>query len=159
MVTGSQLRAVCHATQGAVWDARRAAVVLDASAVREGDIVAVFPEGTTGDGRELLPFHGNLVQAALSADVPVQPVGLRFIVAAAVFFAGVLVALRFTGSSVAGLAFVAATYTLSVVRVVGAHTCATEMCRLCRMSASISRRGVGVGYFRLYPVGGRRRPL
>jgi hypothetical protein len=33
---------------------------------------------------------------------------------AAVFLAGVLVAVRFTGSSVAGLAFVAATYTLSV---------------------------------------------
>lgn len=44
MVTGSQLRAACHATQGAVWDARRAAMVLDASAVREGDIV----ELTTG---------------------------------------------------------------------------------------------------------------
>jgi 1-acyl-sn-glycerol-3-phosphate acyltransferase len=45
----------------------------------DGDILAVFPEGTTGDGRALLPFHGNLIQAAISADVPVQPVGLRFI--------------------------------------------------------------------------------
>ena len=27
-------------------------------------MVAVFPEGTTGDGRELLPFHANLLQAA-----------------------------------------------------------------------------------------------
>jgi 1-acyl-sn-glycerol-3-phosphate acyltransferase len=44
-----------------------------------GEIVAVFPEGTTGDGRELLPFHGNLIQAAISADVPVQPVALRFV--------------------------------------------------------------------------------
>lgn len=44
-----------------------------------GDIVAVFPEGTTGDGRELLPFHANLIQAAVSADAPVQPVALRFI--------------------------------------------------------------------------------
>jgi 1-acyl-sn-glycerol-3-phosphate acyltransferase len=44
-----------------------------------GEIVAVFPEGTTGDGRELLPFHGNLIQAAISADAPVQPVGLRFV--------------------------------------------------------------------------------
>ena len=44
-----------------------------------GEIVAVFPEGTTGDGSVLLPFHGNLVQAAISADAPVQPVGLRFV--------------------------------------------------------------------------------
>ena len=44
-----------------------------------GEVVAVFPEGTTGDGRQLLPFHGNLIQAAISADVPVQPVGLRFV--------------------------------------------------------------------------------
>ena len=44
-----------------------------------GDIVAVFPEGTTGDGRALLPFHGNLIQAAISIDAPAQPVALRFI--------------------------------------------------------------------------------
>jgi 1-acyl-sn-glycerol-3-phosphate acyltransferase len=44
-----------------------------------GEIVAVFPEGTTGDGRALLPFHGNLIQAAISADAPIQPVGLRFV--------------------------------------------------------------------------------
>ena len=48
----------------------------------DGDILAVFPEGTTGDGRALLPFHGNLIQAAISADVPVQPVALRFVDAA-----------------------------------------------------------------------------
>ncbi len=44
-----------------------------------GEIVAVFPEGTTGDGRALLPFHANLIQAAVSADAPVLPVALRFI--------------------------------------------------------------------------------
>lgn len=44
-----------------------------------GEIVAVFPEGTTGDGRELLPFHGNLIQAAISIDAPVQPVAVRFV--------------------------------------------------------------------------------
>jgi 1-acyl-sn-glycerol-3-phosphate acyltransferase len=47
-----------------------------------GEVVAVFPEGTTGDGRALLPFHANLIQAAVSAHVPVQPVGLRFVDAA-----------------------------------------------------------------------------
>jgi 1-acyl-sn-glycerol-3-phosphate acyltransferase len=50
-----------------------------AQSLQDGDIVAVFPEGTTGDGRVLLPFHGNLVQAAISAHAPVQPVGLRFV--------------------------------------------------------------------------------
>lgn len=40
---------------------------------------AVFPEGTTSDGRRLLPFHGNLVQAALNAGVPMVPVGLRYV--------------------------------------------------------------------------------
>ncbi len=44
-----------------------------------GDIIAIFPEGTTGDGRALLPFHANLLQAAVSADAPVQPLALRFV--------------------------------------------------------------------------------
>ena len=43
-----------------------------------GDMVAVFPEGTTGDGRALLPFHANLLQAAIATGTPVQPVALRF---------------------------------------------------------------------------------
>lgn len=50
-----------------------------AASLQAGEIVAVFPEGTTGDGRELLPFHGNLIQAAISAGAPVQPVALRFV--------------------------------------------------------------------------------
>ena len=48
-------------------------------ALLRGDVLAVFPEGTTGDGRTLLPFHANLLEAALTAGVPAQPVGLRFI--------------------------------------------------------------------------------
>ena len=42
------------------------------------DVLAVFPEGTTGDGSSVLPFHANLFQAAISADAPVVPVGLSF---------------------------------------------------------------------------------
>jgi 1-acyl-sn-glycerol-3-phosphate acyltransferase len=49
-----------------------------AEALRAGDTVAVFPEGTTGPGPELLPFHANLLQAAIATGVPVQPVVLRF---------------------------------------------------------------------------------
>lgn len=50
-----------------------------AQALRDGDILAVFPEGTTGDGNSVLPFHSNLIQAAILADAPVQPVALRFV--------------------------------------------------------------------------------
>ncbi|HET6827096.1 MAG TPA: lysophospholipid acyltransferase family protein [Ramlibacter sp.] len=50
--------------------------------LRAGDIIAVFPEGTTTDGLGVLPFHANLLQAAISAEAPVQPVGLRFVDAA-----------------------------------------------------------------------------
>lgn len=50
-----------------------------AESLRAGEIVAVFPEGTTGDGQVLLPFHANLIQAAISAEAPVQPVALRYV--------------------------------------------------------------------------------
>jgi len=49
-----------------------------AEALAAGDTVAVFPEGTTGDGTALLPFHANLLQAAIATATPVQPVALRF---------------------------------------------------------------------------------
>lgn len=47
-------------------------------ALAAGARVAVFPEGTTSDGRRLLPFHANLVEAAVRARAPVVPVGLRY---------------------------------------------------------------------------------
>lgn len=47
--------------------------------LRAGDVIGVFPEGTTSDGQRLLPFHANLFQAAIAADAPVQPVALQFI--------------------------------------------------------------------------------
>jgi 1-acyl-sn-glycerol-3-phosphate acyltransferase len=50
-----------------------------ADCLREGDILAVFPEGTTSDGSGILPFHANLLQAAISANAPAQPVGLTFV--------------------------------------------------------------------------------
>jgi 1-acyl-sn-glycerol-3-phosphate acyltransferase len=53
-----------------------------AESLHAGEVVVVFPEGTTSDGGTLLPFHGNLIQAAITARVPVQPVGLRFVDAA-----------------------------------------------------------------------------
>jgi 1-acyl-sn-glycerol-3-phosphate acyltransferase len=50
-----------------------------AVSLRGGEIVAVFPEGTTGDGSAVLPFHANLIQAAISANAPAQPVALRYL--------------------------------------------------------------------------------
>ena len=49
-----------------------------AEALQQGAVLAVFPEGTTGDGSELLPFHGNLLQAAIATDTPVQPLAIRY---------------------------------------------------------------------------------
>lgn len=49
-----------------------------AESLQAGQTVAVFPEGTTGLGPDLLPFHANLLQAAVSTGTPVQPVALRF---------------------------------------------------------------------------------
>jgi 1-acyl-sn-glycerol-3-phosphate acyltransferase len=50
-----------------------------AEALKSGKLIAIFPEGTTSDGKQLLPFHANLLQAAISASSPVQPVALRFL--------------------------------------------------------------------------------
>jgi len=47
-------------------------------ALRNGDLIGVFPEGTTSDGRGLLPFHANLLQASISSGAPVLPAALRF---------------------------------------------------------------------------------
>jgi 1-acyl-sn-glycerol-3-phosphate acyltransferase len=49
-----------------------------AEALQAGDTVAVFPEGTTGLGPELLPFHANLLQAAIATATPIQPLVLRY---------------------------------------------------------------------------------
>jgi 1-acyl-sn-glycerol-3-phosphate acyltransferase len=51
---------------------------LMAKALQEGDTVAVFPEGTTGPGGHLMPFHANLLQAAIDAPAPVQPVVIAY---------------------------------------------------------------------------------
>jgi len=49
-----------------------------AEALQQGDVIAMFPEGTTSDGHGLLPFHANLLQAAVVTHTPVQPIALRF---------------------------------------------------------------------------------
>jgi 1-acyl-sn-glycerol-3-phosphate acyltransferase len=49
-----------------------------ADAMRNGDPVAVFPEGTTTDGSTVLHFHSSLMQAAVQARAPVHPVAIRY---------------------------------------------------------------------------------
>jgi 1-acyl-sn-glycerol-3-phosphate acyltransferase len=49
-----------------------------AELLRQRACVGVFPEGTTSDGDGLLPFHANLIQAAIEAEAPVQPIALRY---------------------------------------------------------------------------------
>ncbi len=46
--------------------------------LRGGQAIGIFPEGTTTDGTHLLPFHANLVQAAIDAPAPVVPLALQY---------------------------------------------------------------------------------
>jgi 1-acyl-sn-glycerol-3-phosphate acyltransferase len=49
-----------------------------AASLQAGDTVVGFPVATTPDGRTLLPFHANLLHAAVTTGTPVQPVALRY---------------------------------------------------------------------------------
>ena len=43
-----------------------------------GDVVAIFPEGTTTDGTDVLPFKSSLLQPIVEAEGHVQPVAIRY---------------------------------------------------------------------------------
>jgi 1-acyl-sn-glycerol-3-phosphate acyltransferase len=43
-----------------------------------GRVFAMFPEGTTTDGRSLNPFHRALFQSAVDAEATLQPIGIRY---------------------------------------------------------------------------------
>lgn len=47
--------------------------------LRDNKRIAFFPEGTTGAQGGLLPFHANLFEAAIEAEVPVLPFALRYV--------------------------------------------------------------------------------
>lgn len=63
--------------------------------LRLGDCLALFPEGTTSDGGEVLPFYPSLFQPAVDADKPVFPVHIRYLTPegarceAAAYYAGI----------------------------------------------------------------------
>lgn len=48
------------------------------SRMRNGRSVAVFPEGGTSHGAGMRVFHARIFQAGLDAEVPIQPVALRY---------------------------------------------------------------------------------
>jgi len=48
------------------------------NALAAGDVIALFPEGTTTYGRELLPFHGSLLQPVIEARGYVLPAAIRY---------------------------------------------------------------------------------
>lgn len=47
--------------------------------IHDGERVAFFPEGTTAPQGTVLPFHANLFEAAIEAQVPVQPYAIRYV--------------------------------------------------------------------------------
>jgi 1-acyl-sn-glycerol-3-phosphate acyltransferase len=49
-----------------------------AAVLASGDVVAIFPEGTTTDGLGLLPFKSSLLQPIVEAQGHVQPVAIRY---------------------------------------------------------------------------------
>ncbi len=65
-------------SRGRVRDVRRIFEGLVASLLA-GERVAFFPEGTTSTQGVVLPFHANLFEAAIDANVPVQPCALRYV--------------------------------------------------------------------------------
>lgn len=50
--------------------------------LRAGAAVGVFPEGGTTDGSKVRVFHARIFQVAIEAEVPVQPVALRYLLGA-----------------------------------------------------------------------------
>jgi 1-acyl-sn-glycerol-3-phosphate acyltransferase len=48
------------------------------AALKSGECVAVFPEGTTSLGDTLLPFHASLLQPAVQSASTVWPTAIRY---------------------------------------------------------------------------------
>ena len=48
------------------------------AALESGLLVVLFPEGTSSDGANVLPFKSSLLQAALAAGCPIAPAGITY---------------------------------------------------------------------------------
>jgi 1-acyl-sn-glycerol-3-phosphate acyltransferase len=49
-----------------------------AERLAQGEIVALFPEGTTTDGSQVRHFHSSLLQCAIDTECAVYPVAIRY---------------------------------------------------------------------------------
>lgn len=49
------------------------------TSIHAGEHIAFFPEGTTAAQGGLLPFHANLFEAAIDAQVAIQPYAVRYV--------------------------------------------------------------------------------
>lgn len=50
-----------------------------ANSLLAGDNLGYFPEGTTTDGKQVLPFKSSVLQAAISANSHVWPIAIRYL--------------------------------------------------------------------------------
>ncbi len=66
-----------YLSRGRKADALRVNQII-AARIAAGECLAIFPEGTTSDGRGVLPFYGFLFQPAVEAACPVIPCVLRY---------------------------------------------------------------------------------
>jgi 1-acyl-sn-glycerol-3-phosphate acyltransferase len=46
--------------------------------LRQGNAMAIFPEGTTSNGTQVRHFHASLLQPAIDAQTPIYPVGIHY---------------------------------------------------------------------------------
>jgi 1-acyl-sn-glycerol-3-phosphate acyltransferase len=58
-------------------DAKRVAIEATES-LSKGDCLCYFPEGTTSDGTELLPFKSSLMQASINSNAEVWPLAIHY---------------------------------------------------------------------------------
>jgi 1-acyl-sn-glycerol-3-phosphate acyltransferase len=47
--------------------------------LRAGECLSLFPEGTTSDGTDVLPFYPSLLQPAIEAEVKIWPLAIRYL--------------------------------------------------------------------------------
>jgi 1-acyl-sn-glycerol-3-phosphate acyltransferase len=49
-----------------------------AAMLTQGACLVLFPEGTSGDGRSVMPFHSSLLQAAVEVRAPITAAGITY---------------------------------------------------------------------------------
>jgi 1-acyl-sn-glycerol-3-phosphate acyltransferase len=93
--------------------------------LQSGQSIAIFPEGTTTAGDQVLRFHANLVQPALDVGAEVRPVGLRFAqdgrLARAVAYAGDTTMLQSIWGTLVTARLTAEVHWLAPVAAAGLH--------------------------------------